>query len=74
MNTIPHFTGRNVPLQEISQALDIPEEVIAFGIECEELFFGTAIKFGGKSYFICPDKKVWEETGYFKEGQAKWCS
>jgi len=67
MNTIPHFTGRNVPLEEISQALGIPADIIAFGIECEALSFGTAIKNSGKSYFICPDKRVWEETGYFKE-------
>ena len=68
MNNIPHFTGRNVPIEEIAKALSVPEEVVELGIEYDTLKFGTVIKDGRTKYFICPDKKVWEETGYFKEG------
>lgn len=64
---IPKFTGRNVPVAEIALALGIPKEVIEFGLECEELHFGVVLRYDGKKHFICPDKKVWEETGYFKE-------
>lgn len=68
MSNIPHFTGRNVPIEEIAKALDVPKDVIILGIEYDTLKFGTEIKFNGKKHYICPDKKVWEETGYFKEG------
>ncbi|MBQ8787487.1 MAG: hypothetical protein IJZ61_07615 [Oscillospiraceae bacterium] len=68
MSNIPHFTGRNVPIEEIATALSVPEDVIVLGIEYDTLKFGTIVRFGGTNYYICPDKKVWEETGYFKEG------
>ncbi len=67
MNSIPQFTGRNVPIEEIAHVLDVPEEIVILGIEYDVLKFGTVIKNNGTKYFICPDKKVWEETGYFKE-------
>ena len=66
MNNIPYFTGRNVPVEEIAKALNVPEEIIILGIEYDTLKFGKEIKLNGTKYFICPDKKVWEETGYFK--------
>lgn len=68
MSCIPHFTGRNVPIEEIAQVLNVPVDVIIIGIEYETLRFGTLIENEGKKYYVCPDKKVWEETGYFKEG------
>lgn len=39
----------------------------------EVLKFGTAIKVGSSNEFsyYCPDKKVWEETGYFNKEQMK---
>lgn len=68
MNNTPRFTGRNVPTEEIANTLAIPVDVIECAIVYGDLKFGTAIRQEGTTYYICPDKKVWEETGYFKEG------
>ncbi|MCM1060618.1 MAG: hypothetical protein NC452_10005 [Eubacterium sp.] len=65
---IPNFTGRNVPIEEISAVSGLTVEQIQDGIMCEEFRFGYAIGIGkGKYDFYCPDKKVWEETGYFND-------
>ena len=69
----PAFTGRNVPITELAEALGKDAQFIRLGLQEGIFDFGYAIKSPGKtswSYF-CPDKKVWESTGYFKEGPRK---
>ncbi len=62
----PRFTGRNVPIEEIAAVSGFTAEQIINGIEIGELHFGYIIHGGNKEKIIyCPDKKVWEETGYF---------
>lgn len=63
----PHFTGRNVPIAEIAKVMGKDAQYIRIGIQRGVLKFGTAIKVGKSHEFsyYCPDKKVWEETGYF---------
>ena len=63
----PHFTGRNVPIAEIATAIRKDPLDIRIGLQKGYYKFGVAYKLPGKdkhSYY-CPDKKVWEETGYF---------
>ena len=60
---LPAFTGRNVPIKEIAQAMGKDAQYVRVGLQQGILKFGTAIEF---SYY-CPDKKVWEETGYFRD-------
>ncbi len=65
----PQFTGRNVPIAEIAKAIGKDAQYIRIGIQQGILKFGTAMKVGDSieySYY-CPDKKVWEETGYFNK-------
>jgi len=59
------FTGRNVPIKEIASA--IGTQYVRLGIQQGLLKFGTAKKVERSNEFsyYCPDKKVWEETGYF---------
>ena len=59
---LPAFTGRNVPIGKDAQ-------YVRLGIQQGLLKFGTAIKVGSSNEFsyYCPDKKVWEETGYFNK-------
>lgn len=66
---IPHFTGRNVPILEIAKAIGKDAQSIRIGLQKGILNFGYAMKAGDSREFnyYCPDKKVWEETGYFKE-------
>ena len=66
---LPPFTGRNVPIRELATALGKDAQYIRQGIQQGILKFGTAIKVNGSSEFsyYCPDRKVWEETGYFRE-------
>ena len=42
-------------------------QYVRIGIQQGILKFGTAMKIGASREFsyYCPDKKVWEETGYF---------
>lgn len=66
-SNLPHFTGRNVPIAEISKAIGKSPDLIRYALREEIFHFGVAIqseKTGSISYY-CPDKKVWEETGYF---------
>ncbi|MCD8159578.1 MAG: hypothetical protein LUD77_12080 [Clostridiales bacterium] len=69
-NTIlPKFKGRNVPISEIAQATGKSSQFIRLGIQRGFLTFGYAIKKEGSTQFnyFCPDKRVWEELGYFNE-------
>ena len=67
-NIVPVFTGRNVPVAEIAQAMGKSQQFVRIGIQQGILKFGTAIKINGSSEFTyyCPDKRVWEETGYYR--------
>ena len=66
---VPKFTGRNVPIAEIAGAIGKDAQFVRIGLQQGILKFGTAIKVGSSSEYsyFCPDKKVWEETGYFKD-------
>lgn len=65
----PPFTGRNVPITEIAKAEGKDSQYIRIGLQQGKLKFGSAIKIGDSHEFsyYCPDKKVWEETGYFND-------
>lgn len=65
---LPEFTGRNVPIAELSKAIGKDPQFIRIGLQKGILKFGYAIKRDNSSEFnyYCPDKKVWEETGYFR--------
>lgn len=66
---LPAFTGGNVPIKEIANAIGKDAQYVRVGIQQGVLKFGVAIKLEGSNEYnyYCPDKKVWEETGYFKE-------
>ncbi len=66
---LPKFTGRNVPITEIAKATQKDSSYIRYGLQKGILTFGHAIKLDGSSEwnYFCPDKLVWEQTGYFKE-------
>lgn len=65
---LPAFTGRNVPITELSKAIGKDAQYIRIGLQQGIFKFGYAMKKDNCSEFnyYCPDKKVWEETGYFK--------
>ena len=65
----PNFTGRNVHITEIAKAIGKDAQYVRIGLQQCILKFGYAMKLENSSEFnyYCPDKKVWEETGYFKE-------
>ena len=69
----PNFTGRNVPIREIAEAIGKDAQYIRIGLQEGWLKFGYAKKIGASSEFnyYCPDKKVWEETGYSREVDNK---
>jgi len=66
---VPKFTGRNVPIAEIARAIGKDAQFVRIGLQQGILKFGIAIKVGSSSEYsyFCPDKKVWEETGYFRD-------
>jgi len=67
--TLPAFTGRNVPIDEIAKAMGKSSQYVRIGLQQGILKFGYAIRREGAhgySYY-CPDKRVWEEIGYFRE-------
>lgn len=66
---LPPFTGRNVPITEIAKAMGKDAQYVRVGIQKGILKFGVAIKMeNSKEYsYYCPDRKVWEETGYFND-------
>lgn len=65
---LPAFTGRNVPIKEIAKAIGKDAQYVRVGIQQGVLKFGVAIKMedSNEYNYYCPDKKVWEETGYFR--------
>lgn len=64
----PKFTGRNVPIGELAKVICKDAQFIRIGLQKGILNFGYALKKENSSEFnyYCPDKKVWEETGYFR--------
>jgi len=66
---LPPFTGRNVPINEIAKAIGKTPQFVRYGLQQGILNFGYAFKYEDSSEYnyFCPDKKVWEETGYFRE-------
>lgn len=65
---LPAFTGRNVAIVELSKAIGKDAQFIRIGLQKGILKFGYAMKRDNSSEFnyYCPDKKIWEETGYFR--------
>ena len=65
---LPPFTGRNVPIAEIARAMHKDAQYVRIGIQQGLLRFGIALKAddSGEYNYYCPDRKVWEEIGYFK--------
>lgn len=63
----PPFTGRNVPINELVEATGKSSLFIRLGLQKGILPFGYAYRMDDSSEFTyyCPDKRVWEETGYF---------
>jgi hypothetical protein len=66
---LPAFTGRNVPIKKIAQAMGKDAQYVSVELQQGIFKFGTAIKVGNSNEFsyYCPDKKVREETGYFRD-------
>ena len=70
---LPAFTGRNVPIKEIASAIGKDAQYVRVGLQQGILKFGTALKVANSSEYSYyrSDKRVWEETGYFRnESQA----
>ena len=66
---LPKFTGRNVPINEIANATGKDPQYLRLGLQKGIFNFGYAFKKENSSEYnyFCPDKKVWEELGYFKD-------
>ena len=65
-SSYPNFTGRNVPIREISKAIGKTPDIIRYAINEGIFHFGVAIQSeSGSISYYCSDKRVWEETGYF---------
>ena len=69
---LPPFTGRNVPISEIAKAIGKDAQFIRYGLQKGIFKFCYAIKNENSSEYnyCCPDRKVWEETGYFRTSKA----
>ena len=69
---LPPFTGRNVPITEIAAAMHKDAQYVRIGLQKGILKFGYAIKMENSKEFnyYCPDRKVWEEIGYFQPESA----
>lgn len=67
--SLPPFTGRNVSINELAKATGKDASYIRYGLQKGILNFGYAYKMDGSSEYsyFCPDKLVWEQTGYFKD-------
>lgn len=65
----PRFTGRNVPIAELARATGKDPQYLRVGLQKGILNFGYAFKKDGSTEFnyFCPDKKVFEELGYYNE-------
>lgn len=64
----PKFTGRNVSIAELANAIGKSQQFIRVGLQKGILKFGYAYQVTSDHVFsyYCPDKLVWEQTGYFK--------
>ena len=69
MNNIPVFCGRNVPISELAAAIGKSQQFIRVGLQKGILKFGYAYKVNSEKVYnyYCPDKLVWEQTGYFRD-------
>ena len=69
---LPPFTGRNVPITEIAAAMHKDAQYVRIGLQQGILKFGYAIKLENSNEYnyYCPDRKVWEEIGYFQPETA----
>lgn len=65
----PKFTGRNVSIAEIAAATGKSQQFIRIGLQKGILKFGYAYKVSSEKVYsyYCPDKLVWEQTGYFRD-------
>ena len=63
----PCFTGRDVPLTELSKATGRSVQFLSRGLREGVFDFGYAVKSesGNQYSYFCPDKLVWEKIGYF---------
>ena len=63
------FYYNDVPIKEIASAIGKDAQYVRLGLQQGILKFGAAIKVGNSNEYsyYCPDKRVWEETGYFNE-------
>lgn len=70
---LPPFTGRNVPVGENAKAIGKDAQYIRYGLLKGIFSFRYAIKLENSSEYnyYCPDRKVWEETGYFRQEDKK---
>ena len=64
---LPRFTGRNVPITEVAEVMHKDAQFVRIGIQQGIFKFGYAMKKENSSEYnyYCPDRKVWEEIGYF---------
>ncbi|MCD8125919.1 MAG: hypothetical protein LUD82_00095 [Clostridiales bacterium] len=69
---LPPFTGRNVPIAEIAKAMKKDAQYVRIGLQKGIPTFGYAIKLDDSNEYnyYCPDRKVWEEIGYFRQTEA----
>lgn len=58
---------------EIARAIGKDAQYVRIGIQQGILRFGVAFKTPNSTEYsyYCPDRKVWEETGYFNGGTHK---
>lgn len=66
---LPNFTERNIPITEIAKVMGKDPQYIRIALQNEIFKFGYAMKMENSSeyHYYCPDRKVWEEIGYFRE-------
>ena len=66
---LPPFTGRNVPIAEIARAMHKDAQYVRVGLQRGIFHFVYAIKLedSNEYNYYCPDRKVWEEIGYFQQ-------
>lgn len=73
ISVYPPFTGRNVPLAEIAKATGKSVSFVKRGLKSGVLKFGYVVKSENSDQYsyLCPDKLVWEGTGYFNPNPDK---
>ena len=65
----PKFTGSTVSIPEIAAATGKSQQLTRVGLQKGILKFGYAYKVSSEKVhsYYCPDKLVWEQTGYFRD-------